>query len=463
MVPGTSDAKFRYWIDSKANQQTLAGTGSVTVTVTGKVGNAARTVETQLRSATFLDFLYYTDVERIDPFLAEQAQECSGSNHAFDQPGEPGYDDNDKNTSGCELNYFYGQGSDRDVINGPLHTNDLMRVCGNPLFNGPASTSYPGYEPTESTTVKPGEDLWIGRTDCDNDPEFAANPDTDNLVYSDQILPLPSNSALKTFAGGNTGGCAYEGATSIEFKANGTMDVWSPNTLAANVGANCPLGTDAPVNGPLPSNGVIYVDVFTGGCTSQQGNGVGYPKNGDIKSYDCKSGDVFVEGLLNGQATIGADQDIIVTGDLLYHDKTPGSTSYQGSDILGLIANQFVAVYHPVVQSGTGTDTDTAANHSDANTDPEINAVMLSVDNSFYVQNWQHGAPLGDLTVFGTIAQHFNGPIATYGDLREITSGYIKVYNYDNRLQYLAPPFFLTPTATEYQQSTFKELKPRLS
>lgn len=454
VVPGTTDTKFRYWVDSTANDASRAKSGSVKVTVTGKVGNAARTVETELRVLGYLDFLYFTDLEIMDPALdTGQPPLCTKPNHAYAQPPKPAYPDT------CTLITFVGNTNRQDVINGPLHTNDLMRVCGNPRFNAPASTSYPGYEPELNEPVEPGDPLWVELSSCGTSsvPEFQGNSPKTNLTYADPILPLPGNDELKKYTGHpggvETGGCRYKGPTKIVF--NGDMlTVTSPNSKKGKIGANCPLGATAKKG---PANGVIYVNKSKKACNDANGNGVGYPKPGDeTTTYSCKAGDAFVEGTVKGQITIGANNDIVVTDDLVYEDKTLGSTSYQGTNLLGLIANRFVVVYHPYTASG--------ANHSDVNTDPYIDAAILSVLHSFYVQNWGDGDPLGDLTVFGAIAQEYRGPVGTfYSASGNSASGYKKVYDYDNRLQYLEPPYFLTPSSTEFEQSTFKELTPRLS
>jgi Tfp pilus assembly protein PilX len=471
-VPGAPTSKFRYWVDSAANQDSLARSGSVDLTVTGKVGNAARTLEVSLRVATYLDFLYYTDLEISDPLINSQSSWCAAPRHAYTQGSLTGYDVDGDNDHNCSLIYFYGQGPLQDVINGPLHSNDRIRICGSPQFKGPASTSYPGYQPASNKPVKPGHTLWQGRSGCSNSPSFLANPNTSNLVYADQIPPLPSNSALETYTGGTTGGCRYEGPTSITFNSNGTMTVWSPTTSSLSPGCPGGIGTgSSPQTGSLPSNGVIYVrtadntrtndpgDCLTNSGSLRSGNRIGYPISNDVTSYNCLAGDVFVKGALNGQVTIGGANDIVVVDDLTYHDKPLGSTSYQGSDILGLIANRFVSVYHPVRSNGNEL--------TGYLSDPEINAAILSVQHSFYVQQYNRGDAdlLGDLTVFGAIAQQYRGPVGTFGcgGGDEQCTGYLKNYNYDNRLKYLEPPYFLNPTDTAFQQSTWRELQPRLS
>lgn len=473
-VPGSSTEQFRYWVDSAANQVSLVKSGSVSLTVTGKVGNAARTIQVSLRVATYLDFLYYTDLEISDPLVATgQGALCVAPHHAYTQGSVAGYDTNGSNPNNCSRIYFYGQGGRQDVINGPLHTNDQLRVCGTPQFNGAATTSYPGYQPTSATPVKPGNKLWLGSSSCTNSPSFLANSDTTNLDYSDTIPPLPSNSALKTYTGGTTGGCYYTGPTSIVFNSSGTMTVTSPTTPTGSLSPGCPgTGTTTAATGSLPTNGVIYVDSTTSslcnGSSNANKNKLGYPKNGDQPmptNYQCTDGDVFVQGNLKGQVTVGANHDVIVTGNLLYHDKTPGSASYQGSDILGLIANRFVSVYHPV----DGHPSDGSGNEvSGSLLNPEIDAALLSVQHSFWVPNYDQGDPsqLGTLNVFGAIAQEYRGPVGTFGCGSGGTSqcsGYVKNYNYDNRLKYLEPPYFLNPTATAFQQSTWRELVPKLT
>ncbi len=466
-VPGSATEKFRYWVDSAANQVSLVKSGSVSLTVTGQVGNAARTIQVSLRVATYLDFLYYTDLEIADPLVASsQGGLCVAPHHSYTQGSVVGYDTDGSNSNSCSLIYFFGQSGRQDVINGPLHTNDRLRVCGTPQFNGAASTSYPGYLPTSATPVKPGDKLWLGNSGCSNSPSFLANSDTTNIDYSDTIPPLPSNGALKTYTAGTTGGCLYTGPTSIVFNSDGTMTVVSPTTPTGSLSPGCPgTGTTTPATGSLPTNGVIYVDSTTSAsCKSQNNkNLLGYPKNGDQPSptkYQCTDGDVFVQGSLKGQLTIGANHDVILTGNVLYHDKTPGVASYQGTDVLGLIANRFVSVYHPVDTSGNEV--------SGYLLNPEIDAALLSVQHSFWVPNYNNGDPskLGSLTVFGAIAQEYRGPVGTFGCGNGGTSqcsGYVKNYNYDNRLKYIEPPYFLNPTATSFQQSTWQELVPKLS
>jgi hypothetical protein len=108
-------------------------------------------------------------------------------------------------------------------------------------------------------------------------------------------------------------------------------------------------------------------------------------------------------------------------------------------------------VYHPV--SGS-------ANGAGSITDPRIDAAILALNHSFYVQNWSTGSPMGTLTVNGVSAQEFRGPVGTFTGAGTQASGYGKNYNYDSRLKYLSPPYFLSPTSSAWVRNSYSELKP---
>lgn len=72
---------------------------------------------------------------------------------------------------------------------------------------------------------------------------------------------------------------------------------------------------------------------------------------------------------------------------------------------------------------------------------------MLSVAHTIQVQNHDKATNTsrGTLTVVGSMAQKFRGPVGTTSP-----TGYNKNYKYDPRLTYSAPPKYLTPTSTTY-------------
>jgi hypothetical protein len=251
-------------------------------------------------------------------------------------------------------------------------------------------------------------------------------------------LPFPpANTAIKNEADPAVGGtgCLYTGNTTIVLKnvgGVGKMDVTSPRSISTNPG--CSPGT----NRNLPANGVIYIQNVPTSTSD--------PNYSACSGTSCR-GDVRLNGTLVGQLTIAAQNDIIIVGNTQYH-QYPG-----GTDVLGLAANNNVVVNHPV--SG-------GANAAGSLTNPRIDAAILSLNHSFYVQNWATGAPLGVLTVSGVITQKFRGPVGTFtaGPPPTQVSGYDKNYNYDARLKYLSPPYFLSPTSSSWGRMSYSELVP---
>ena len=205
----------------------------------------------------------------------------------------------------------------------------------------------------------------------------------------------------------------------------------------------------------LPTNGVIYVR----NRTVAEGN----PCLDNISPLDATYAEgngcaqVYVSGTYTGNITIGSEKDIIVAA--------PAGTSngdlVRANDdvVLGLIANNYVRVAHPIssganVTTGTGLRTMPAV---------RIDAAILSLNHSFIVDRFDQGAKLGKLTVNGAIAQKFRGPVGqgtlVNGNMVG-TNGYEKDYNYDDRLRFRSPPYFIDPVASRWRLIRFNEQVP---
>lgn len=445
--PPTNVPCFRYAVDTS----NLVSQGAILLTSTGRVNNVTRVVQTTLRRKAFIDYLYFTDFETLDP----AAYTGSPYTAAQAQVNCPFYRYAGRNTS-CTNIYF----NDYDTINGPLHTNDAIGISGDPVFNGKVTTSWntsaPRYfcTPTSCSGVSP--------TLQPGDPK-----------YADPLTMPPSNAAIRADADQTQGGtgCLFTGPTSITLNSSGTMTVVSPFTKWPATPNNCQPGS----NIPLPSNGVIYVQNvpstttdpnYTAGCiTATQINGsttvshpLGYPQRYDITTYGCRNGDVFLQGTLKGRLTIAAENNIDVIGNVTYQGGTGGS------DLLGLIANNYIEVYHPVATSSAPSSCRQSSGYnsyynlelfscsSAVFSNPTIQAAILSVNHSFRVQNYDKGALMGNITINGAVAQRYRGIVTIIGN-----SGYGKNYNYDQRLKYQSPPRFLQPIAAAWQVVTWIE------
>jgi hypothetical protein len=437
--PTPANVAFTGWHDipGPANQgqfhysaTNLPSQGIVQVVSTGRVRGVQRTVRANLRRRGFLDYLYLTDYESLDPQSgyysnpATAAAQCA----RYWWAGRP--------TNPCvRISFVTG-----DTINGPLHSNDTLSINGSPRFNGKSTTAYSGQMSCAASSTY--NYRWHGLSGCGDTPRFQTG-DPEAVP----ILPLPTtNTAIKAEtdrAAGKTG-CLYNGPTRIVLNSSGTMNVTSPFTTSSTY-ASC-VGN----NVPLPTNGVIYVQnvpsTQTATCSGSQ-NRLGYPISGDITDYGCRDGDAFISGTLRGRLTVAAENNIVIVANTTY--QTSGATS---TDMLGLVANQFVQVYHPVNNGGNNlTDN---RNPTNTFTNPQIHAAILALDNSFIVQNYSEGNQLGTITINGVIAQRWRGPVGTSGG-----TGYLKNYGYDTRLQYDSPPYVQDITETPYRVSQWAEIR----
>jgi len=134
---------------------------------------------------------------------------------------------------------------------------------------------------------------------------------------------------------------------------------------------------------------------------------------------------------------------MVINGNIINNAPTSG--------LLGLVAQNFIRLYHNINSAGDNTVDDL--------TDPHIDAALLTVAHSFIVDNYDQGDPLGTLTITGSIAQLFRGAVGT-GSGKTMSTGYSKNYAYDDRLKSLSPPDFLDPVQASWRLQTYQEQSP---
>ncbi len=293
-------------------------------------------------------------------------------------------------------------------------------------------------------------------------------------------------------------GKGYMNVTSPETLTTGTHD---NNNTSTN--ANVCVGTGIRLPTATKGNGVIYVKTTPSGCagnhlnpfegqrtgqkatTAQIVEGTkGYNYTDDTvhtSAVDCE-GDAFVRNTdkkttpsgktpgIAGNLTVAAGNNIVITGTLTYTDcgatwNSRTACPYHAgkvNDSLGLIANNYVEVNRPVVPhcttwyctpsaptrygwsllprcSTTATDLQ-AVLCNPAKPNLVIDAAILDLSHEFTVNNYGAGSTTGTLVINGTIDQYWRGPVGKVG-----TSGYVKYYTWDSRLQYVSIPYYLTP------------------
>jgi type II secretory pathway pseudopilin PulG len=358
--------------------------GNIQLRVTGRSRDNTKTIIATVRRQNFLDYIYFTHFETLDP-AAYSDPATATANCAKYRPQR----------SGCTEIQF----DDDDDVLGPFHTNDNIRVCGNTQFGEVAA---------DRIEIN-GSPPWVNGG-C------TANPDIQGTLVnpSTELRMPPSNTELQNIA---APAYRYTGKTKITLKGT-VMDVTTYSGTTPTTVSNV----------ALPANGVIYV--------SSSATCGGYDLDPDYnEATSC--GNVYVHGNYGGNLTIGAANDVVVDGNL---------TRDQTDLLLGLVANNFVRVYHPCGWGGNGTG---------SLPDLTIQAAILAINHSFIVDNWDCGASLGRLNVDGAIAQYFRGPVGTSGG-----NGYLKNYTYNRRLKYREPPYFLDPQQASWRVVRQSEMAP---
>lgn len=465
-VDGEPDAFFSYKVD--VSETDIDGT--IVFTSSGRVGDVVRTVRSILRRGGFGEFLYYTVYETVDP--ANQA--VYGTNNSTAQTrctryrwGSPARD-----TSYCSDIQFGAA----DRINGPLHTNDTMIIEGGARFTGTTTTSNPACRSETGVAVDPSK-CYIRKGS--GTPTF-----TKGITYRPEIdLPTTIGNLRQYVTPGQVTsarlGCLYTGPTRIKFFVTGgvsKMTVWSyysgrsgGPTLNANCGTAAALQSTAGATLNFPDQKLVMVqDVPQAQSTPSSGAcaagriGDGLPVANDynlqLAEANCRYGTLYVEGVVKGRATLSVDNNIVITDNLTY------SGGENGLDALGLIAGNSVQIYHPVeLYCASYNNKNQCTSYSLRNmkrnndravlTNVTVNAAILTLQHSFTVQYYNYGASLGVIKVFGSIAQRFRGPVGLSSG-----QGYDKNYNYDTRLRYAPPPYFLDPVKSGWGQKTFGEV-----
>lgn len=480
-----ANASYRYEIDNSK----YASNGVLHIRATGLVDNVTRSVVANIKQTGFTNYVYFTDYEELDPALNSGG--CPKT-RAWEDPTRP---------ASCLINFVAG-----DTFDGQVHSNDTLNICGG-TFKQKVTTANPNRNSSGNLYTQ---------TNCSGTPVFTAGaPANAALITMPPVQAQLDQVRTDIPAKVPVPGCLYTGPTKITFSVSGTtanMNVISPwtrftqlnptgtpkaskpafcgtpgdpnksqannvNTLSGATGQTIPIGPATQLY-----NNLVYVQSLPSSSTDPNywlstdapnnktfscgtGNGLGYPVANEIVSsyapYNCKAGDVFVQGTMHGSMTISADHFAWITNKLVYKDSA--------NDMLGLVGAGAVWVWDPqVCTNPTPYPTSTnwrcfssrdyltwEATSSSGNCARTINAAILSNDHSFEVHNYGSADFAGYLCVTGSIAQEFRGPVGTGSN----STGFLKRYSYDTRLLNSPPPKFPTPRTTSFDVATEIEVK----
>ncbi len=460
-----------YLYDNPVLDTSITHPNTVQVTVIGAAGKPGQqqyqTMTVTLVAANaFLVNAYFMNHDMVDPEIVDP-----GSTETCDlfNPAPAGTTLAPETDCGA-LDFVPG-----DVVTGPLFSSDSIYVC---TATGPGPSTAVGPTFGKITTG----DSQAFRAESVSGSNRQVNACVSNATDTGETLNAPTptipNSAGTLAPIAKAGGCDYTGPTTIVFNGP-TMTVSSPDTpVVGNKDANDQAGDPStclsatPVS--LPANGLIYVEACKTGCVATD------PVNSEIGGGQVPNdnGDAIISGTVTGPLTVATDTNIILDGNLCYSDVTncapPPSKPSGPSDVVGLIATNFVEVNHPVDSSGNnepicGTNGAPAAPGCDLQ-NITIDATILTLTHSFTVNDFnnvvvdKNGKPtsanaLGTITVWGSINQNYRGPVGTFAGSSDgstlKTSGYLKAYNYDQRLSYLSPPYYLSPGTPSWTISAF--------
>ena len=369
---------------------------------TGSASNGASTCEKRSIVATFknegfLDFVYYTTYEEVDPGTYPNPW----STHTAAEAEENCANVFTLRSNWC-VNIYFGSG---DEVKGPMHTEDHVGVLGSPSFGretsdaiefGTAATDGCGSPDTGYSEEAAGNRCGT--------PTFKGTHVPVKEVKS--IQPPPSDKELEKWA--ESGGLVLKGEKEVILEEN-QITVKTPSSTSSTGEVKA-----------WPTNGVLYIE-NEGACNEE------YRTYHTTYPGSLACGNVFVRGKYKKSLTIGAANNIVIDGNVLSMPNTNGVP--EGSPELGLIAENFVRIYHPVAQwdgapshsgtcprrttkntsenkcewentsSGCEAPSLTSSNATAENpilagtegtmTEPVIDAGMLALNHSFSVDNVQ--------------------------------------------------------------------------
>ncbi len=382
---------------AEANTFRIESTGSAGKA--GSTGYASRSLVATLHVVGFLNFIYFTQYEVEDYSLYGGSPECE---NYYAKRQELGVE--------CNTIVF----ANNDTVAGPMHTDDAVDICGKANFGRS------GHNPPDEVQINGG----IYTTCGSSEPTFYTANGKSSVGL--ELRTPEGDLSLATYV--KEGGYEFTGVTHIVLNgAENTM------TVTRSTGVKETL--------KWPENGLVYVrsnKEEKAACTY-----VYSPTNADNATEtknETNCGDVYVSGSYSSPLTIGAEEDVIINGNI-YPTSVAGKLGSEpsGTNTLGLIAGNYVRVYHPLTGPNGGS-CGGAENEKGSLSNPWIYAAILSTNHSFAVDNYNCGESLGSLNVYGAIAQRFRGIVG-------LTSGpgYIKDYKYDERLAVDEPPYFLNP------------------
>lgn len=337
----------------------------------------------------------------------------------------------------------------RDVIDGPMRSNDVIHIWGNPIFR--STVEVKGVE-----TVSGSPTFHFGWRRLNQEDIQAYNMTMIKNAYSNDLEALVKpvndflNSAVetgiklnlkgKTIRVGNNDRTAQK--LIVEFKsAQGQgsdhfIKVWVQYTQGNNTGTDAlftlkpnPSGTgtrmvihgesarrwldlaSGPDDKEVNFSGILMSDLTVAVQNNSNRNKPMYV-DGRYTIYSKENVEIYDHIVYEDFRHLfphNTIDSIIVNDNLINQMKNATRT-----DFLNIVADKYILV-------------------KEKQSNLKITASLYSFDESFMVERYNEGSPVGQLTIFGSLMQHYRGPVGTFSG-GTIQTGYYKNYIYDYKI-----------------------------
>ncbi len=368
---------------------------------------------------------------------------------------------------------------DKDAITGPVRTNGFFTYAGHPKFSDSVRSANQVYNSTtrtysnESALTTPGTGPrynYLSFTTTDpkqfyhpesgsgasawstNGPVALNNSANFSFAGGQSVIPLPvDNNKIKTLAQANApdttnlnlptpGGALppnhYKNPSNASADYDMEFDENTGKVTGFTKNGTAIAASDAPPvfklqfrSTPNPA-GAVLTRWDNATSTFKNWDPVSKTFTASTNVVDTTSDTLFVDGLcvmegtVKGRVTVGGQYDVHISNNLVYADKT--------QDVLGIVANEDI-----VVES-----------RNDTKVDRTIQATMMALNGSFYVDKYNTGSDRGVLHILGGIIQNRRGAVGT-GSATQVSTGYLKDYVYDDKL-ITVPPLNFPNTGEVY-------------
>ncbi|MCD4784398.1 MAG: DUF4900 domain-containing protein [Candidatus Eremiobacteraeota bacterium] len=267
--------------------------------------------------------------------------------------------------------WLWGRSETSDSYNGPIHTNKYFGFWGKPEFDSPLTSS--------------------------NKDDSYYNSEKRKYTQDEYVTYDPSLFYHYVFGYSYDEPIASTGSNNFYFAGGQPEKYLSTNTTSQEANATYIIAGNATVT---------FLDA--GGVEVVTESGTQIYSTDKVTLYI--NGTVQVSGTVNGEVTLACSDEVYITDNLVYSDKT--------LDVLAIVAEGNIMLY---------TEPEDIR-------DIEINAMLYSLNGNFSVNRFYEGAPRGVLYLYGGVFQKNQGGIGKCDTWTgELEHGYSKNFVLDPR------------------------------